>query len=133
LHVSLIAVVLSRLPLFTLSGAIVLGIGLALWHLRGGDGRRAPSPWIGWVHGTLGITGLVGLGLMLSGPARGVAMGVGSFGSAAAVMLAVAVVLGLAIPSLARRNPLGAAVTIVVHAGLAITAYVLFLAWISVG
>jgi hypothetical protein len=122
-----------RLALITLSAAIALGIVLALWHLRGSDTQRVPPRWVGWVHGALGITGLVVLGLLLRGPARGVAMGVGSFGAAAAIMFAAGGVFGLAVPSLLRRNPLAAAVTIVVHAGLAITAYVLVLAWILVG
>ena len=116
-----------------LSTAVVCGIVLALWHLRPGETRRNP-PWqIGILHGALGIGGLAALILLLQGPRRGDAMGVGSFGTAAAWLFAAAIAAGLTIPFLIRRFRTGAGVAIAVHASLAITGYVLLLAWTSMG
>ncbi len=86
-----------------LSTAVVCGIVLALWHLRPVETRRTP-PWqIGILHGALGIGGLAALILLLQGPRRGDAMGVGSFGTAAAWLFAAAIAAGLTIPFLIRR------------------------------
>jgi hypothetical protein len=122
-----------RTTVIVLSLAVTLGIVLALWHLRAGEFRSGP-PWpVGVVHGALGIAGLCVLILLLQGPRRGDAMGVGSFGASSAVLFAAAVTAGVSVPLLSRRSPNGAGVMIVLHAGLAITAYVLFLAWASIG
>jgi hypothetical protein len=122
-----------RTTVGALSLAVTLGIVLALWHLRTAEGRRGP-PWLlGLLHGAVGVVGLAGLLLLLQGPPRGVAMGVGSFGITAAVLFGLAVAAGVSIPRMLRRSPQGAAVIIAVHAGLAITAYVLFVAWSSIG
>jgi hypothetical protein len=83
---------------------------------------------------THGLIGAIGLGLLiiaLQGPRRGDAMGVGSFGTVAAVLFAFALPLGPLIGLLARRAPRVAGLTVVTHASLAITAFVLFLAWVS--
>jgi hypothetical protein len=113
--------------------AVALGSVLALWHMRATEGRRGP-PWlVGALHGVLGAGGLGALLLLLQGPRRGDAMGVGGFGTAAAVLFAAAAVAGVAVPLLIRRFPRGAGLTIAVHASLAITGYVLFLAWSAMG
>jgi hypothetical protein len=122
-----------RISVILLSLAVTLGTVLALWHLRASEGRGGPPRMVGLLHGALGITGLAALILLLQGPRRGDAMGAGSFGVIAAALFASALVAGLAIPSLIRRSPPGAAITVVVHASLAIIAYVLFLAWASLG
>ena len=115
------------------STAVVFGIVLALWHLRPVETRRNP-PWqIGILHGALGIGGLAALIVLLQGPRRGDAMGVGSFGTAAAWLFAAAIAAGLTIPFLIRRFRTGAGVAIAVHASLAIIGYVLLLAWTSMG
>jgi hypothetical protein len=122
-----------RTAVIVLSAAVTLGIVLALWHLRPAEGRRGP-PWpIGLLHGALGIAGLGVLVVLVQGPRRGDAMGVGSFGTTSAVLFALAVAAGVAVPLLIRRNPHVTAVVIPMHAGLAITGYVLFLAWSSMG
>ena len=107
--------------------AVAAGTGLALWYLRGG---ARPPVAIGALHGGTGAIGLVALLLVLRGPPRGVAAGVGSFGTTAAVLFVAAVLTGLAILARRRRLP---AVTMAVHAGLAITGYVLLLAWNALG
>jgi hypothetical protein len=122
-----------RFTVVLLSAAVTLGVVVALWHMRGSDSTGRP-PWlVGVVHGVLGVAGLGALVLVLQGPRRGDAMGVGSFGTTAAVLFTAAVAAGLAVPVMTRRWPHAGAVAIAVHAGLAITAYVLFLAWSSMG
>ena len=101
---------------------------LALLYIRGASTRR---PVVGVIHG---VTGAVGFGLLviaLQGPRRGDALGVGSFGMFAAVLLAMTLAIGPCIPLLAKRSPRVAGVVVATHASLAITAFVLFLAWAS--
>ena len=122
-----------RTAVIVLTLAVALGSVVALWHMIGSEVRRRP-PWlVGVVHGILGLGGLGALLLLLQGPRRGDAMGVGDFGTAAAVLFAAAVVAGVTVPLLIRRFPRGAGLTIAVHASLAITGYVLFLAWSAMG
>lgn len=66
--------------------------------------------------------------LALRGPARGVAAGVGSFGTVAAALFAAALLTG-GVLLLRRRSGL----VMAIHAGIAITAYVILLAWNSLG
>ncbi len=90
-----------------------MGVGLAFSRRR---------PWIGVVHG---VTGIVGLGLLVwlvLGPRRGDATGVGSFGVAAAILLAGAACIG----PFVRRLP---GLVLALHAGAAITGVVLYWAW----
>lgn len=96
-----------------------------LWHLRG---TSRPPLVAGIAHGLVGTVGLAALLLALRGPPRGVAAGAGSFGAVSAVLFAGAVLTGIVMLAL-RRN--GAVMAI--HAGIAITAYVLLLAWSSLG
>lgn len=72
--------------------------------------------------------GLGALLLALRGPARGIANGVGSFGTTAAALFAAALVTGVVLLML-RRKPL----VMAIHAGIAITGYVLLLAWDALG
>jgi hypothetical protein len=81
-----------------------------------------------------GLTGAIGLGLLifaLQGPRRGDAMGAGSFGIVAAVLFGSALAFGPLIRLLRRRAAHVAGAVIATHASLAITAFVLFLAWAS--
>jgi hypothetical protein len=121
-----------RAAVASLSLAVALGIGLALWHLSAMEGRSRP-PWLlGLLHGVIAAIGLAAVLVVLQGPRRGDAMGVGSFGPASAVLFAAAFIAGVAIPLLGRLRRTGAAAgVIVIHAGVAITAFVLFLAWSS--
>lgn len=117
------------LALIILSVAVLAGIVLALLRLRG--------VWLHWIVGALhGVAGAAGLGalvLALRGPPRGVLTGVAPFGVVAAVLAAAALAVGLGIVALARRSPGGSGLLIAVHATLAITAYVLLLAYVSLG
>src|SRR5829696_527541 len=113
--------------LLILSLAVVLGGVAALWDLRGPRGR--PPAWLGAIHAIIGIAGLGVLLIALQGPPRGVAYGVGGFGTMAAVVLSGALLAGVAIPVLARWRGRAPGVLAATHAGLAITGYVIFLAW----
>jgi hypothetical protein len=108
--------------------AVALGVTLAALYLRG-----QPMPGLALVHGCVGFAGFGLLVLTLQGPRRGDAMGAGSFGIVASVLLGLALAFGPFIPLLNRRAPRIGGIVIAAHAGLAITAFVLFLAWISFG
>lgn len=66
--------------------------------------------------------------LALRGPARGTAAGVGSFGTLSAGLFAGAGLIGVLV-FFKRRN----GVVMAIHAGIAITGYVLLLAWNALG
>lgn len=110
--------------------AVAFGAALGLWHLRATEGTSRPPVSVGIVHGLIGAAGLVVLLLSLRGPPRGVAAGAESFGKVAAVIFGAALLTGLAVLLRRRKVP---AVTMAIHSGLAITAYVLLLAWDIVG
>ncbi|MGE0418913.1 MAG: hypothetical protein AB7O80_19080 [Acetobacteraceae bacterium] len=110
--------------------AVAAGGALALFHLRTwGDGRRPPV-WAGVLHGLVGATGLGLVAWLLGGPPRGLRSGTAGFGMVSAVLLAAALCVGLTIPATRRRRGLSATI-IGIHAGLAITGFVVFLAWAS--
>ena len=71
---------------------------------------------------------MVFLLVVLRGPPRGVEAGAGSFGAVAAWLFGGAVVTGIVIASVRQK-----AVVMAIHAGFAITGYVLLLAWSSLG
>jgi hypothetical protein len=108
--------------------AVAAGSALALWHLRVTDGGRRPPRIAGIAHGVTGIAGLWILLLALQGSTRGVDAGVGSFGMMAAVLFVGAVLTGVII--LIRRR---IGIVMAIHAGMAITGYVLLLAWTALG
>lgn len=121
---------MSALAVWVLTFAVAAGCGIGLWHLRATDPAARPPLWVGVAHGVVGAAGLAALLLALRGPARGVAAGSGSFGGLAAWLFAAALVSGAVM--LARRGR-GIAVTMAIHSGVAITGYVLLLAWNSLG
>lgn len=113
------------LAVWVLTLAVAAGTALGLWHLR--DGARPPL-LAGIAHGVVGAVGLGALLLALRGPPRGVANGVGSFGLASACLFAGALVTGV-VRLLLRRKP----VVMAIHAGIAITGYMMLLAWAALG
>ena len=113
---------------WVLTVAVAAGSVLALWHLRAADGATRPPVAAGIGHGVVGAAGLAVLLLALQGPARGVGAGVGSFGTVSAVLFVAALLTGF-VMLLLRRN----GVVMAIHAGVAITGYVLLLAWNSLG
>ena len=92
-----------------------------------------PAPIYGVLHGCLGAGGLAALLMALRGPPRGVAMGFGSFGAIAAVLLGVALLAGLimlAIRARARQVP---GLIIGIHATIAIGGIVILAAYTLMG
>jgi hypothetical protein len=116
------------LALVLLSLAVLIGVAIGIRFL--GD-RRLPSRTVGAVHGLLGASGLSALILSLvSGAGTGDRYGTASFGPAAAILAALAALAGAGIALLGRRTPRRIGVLIGVHASLAVTAYVLLLAYV---
>ncbi len=113
------------LTLFSL--AVLIGIVIGIRFL---NEKRPPSRVIAAAHGLLGAVGLAALIVALkSGAGAGDQYGTASFGPAAAVLAAVALLAGVGIALLARRMTRNIGVLIGVHASVAVTAYVLLLAF----
>jgi hypothetical protein len=117
-----------NVALYILCAAVVIGAGLAFPYLRGAA-RRLPWP-VGVVHGALGAAGLVGLSLALRHGLPPSAMGTAGFAPAAALLLGIALLLGLVI-GLRRRRPAG--VLVAVHASMAIAGFVVLWTVVSLG
>ena len=115
-----------RLAFGLLCVAAAFGGGLALVYLKG---RPVPSG-LGVLHGWLGAASLGLLLAALRGGLPSHRMGTTGFGPIAAVMLSLALALGLLFV-LRRGRPNGAMVG--AHAGLAITALVLLLTLVALG
>jgi len=114
-----------------LGAAVVAGLILAFWHMRASEGGVSRPPSIvGIAHGIVGVTGLAVLLFALRGPVRGAGAGVGSFGQWSAWLLIGALLAGLLILIPRQKVP---TVSIVIHGGLAITGYVLLVAWDALG
>jgi hypothetical protein len=113
---------------YLMSAAVMLGMGLSLFHL-------GVVSWRSWIVAALhGMAGAIGLGVLifaLKGPAYGFANGVESFGKIAVILAAVALAGGIIIlfrPAFARRGwPIGA------HATLGIAAYVFLSGYLLLG
>ena len=115
------------LAFWLLLAAAVLGGGLALLYMCG---RALRAPWpIGILHGALGTTGLAALLLVLRNGLPPSAMGTTGFAPAAAVLLGIALLLGLVIGL--RRRPTG--VLVAVHASVAIAGFVVLWTVVSLG
>jgi hypothetical protein len=113
---------------YILSAAVVLGLGLSLFHL-------GVVPWRSWIvaalHGVVAATGLGVLVFALKGPVRGFAHGVDSFGEIAALLAAAALLLGsifLFFPKTSRHGWLIGA-----HATLGIAAFVFLSGYVLLG
>jgi hypothetical protein len=112
--------------------AALLGTALAALHLRAGNAR--PPRWpLGILHGSLGIVGLGALLLALCGPPRGEALGVGAFGRIAAVLLAAALLAGLAVVAARLRYRRVPGLVIGIHATIAVSGVVILAAYTLVG
>jgi hypothetical protein len=121
------------LALLLLSLAVVMGGVLALRTLRSA-GLSGRYWWLaGLLHGAIGVCGLGALAVSLGGPARGEAMGVAGFGQGATWSFVLAACLGAAIPLVSGQARGWGGPLLAVHAAVAITAYVLFLAWWALG
>lgn len=112
--------------------AVALGAVLAVLHLQ--TNIAATPPWpLGVLHGVLALIGLGCLALALRGPPRGVQQGTASFGIIAAVLFVLAALFGarlLAARFFKKRIGGGA---IAIHATLAISGFVILVAYVFAG
>lgn len=111
--------------------AAVLGGVLAVPHLRGGS--TTPGWGGGVLHGVTGCAGFVALLIALAGPPRGDAMGVGGFGRVAAMLLALALLVGLTIVLARLRRRRVPGLLIGIHAMVAVSAVVILAGYTLVG
>jgi hypothetical protein len=115
-----------------LSVAVLLGIVLAVQHLR--SAGAVVSAWVlAGIHGLLAIGGFGCLLLALGGPPRGLATGTASFGKIAAVLIALAALVGgviLTTHFLKRQIP---GIMIGIHATLAVSGFVFLATYILLG
>jgi hypothetical protein len=109
-----------------------LGTALAALHLRGGKPCLPCKP-LGALHGLLAVAGIAALLLALRGPPRGEAMGVGAFGRISAVLLAIAVLAGLAVLIARLRYRRAPRLVIGIHATIAVSGVVILAAYTLVG
>ena len=112
---------------YLLTLAVAAGTILALLHLRG---HLRPPLVAGFSHAAFGVVGLVLLLPVALGPPRGTAAGAAPFGPISAGFMVAALLTGIVV--LLRRHN-GRAVVMAIHAGIAISGYVMLLAWYSVG
>jgi hypothetical protein len=113
---------------YALTLAVAAGTILALWHMRAIEGAPRPPLAAGIAHGLAGAVGLLLLIPALLGPPRGAAAGAASFGMIAGVLFAAALLSGVVLLLRGRA----ASVTMAIHAGIAITGYVVLVAWFAV-
>jgi hypothetical protein len=107
--------------------AAALGSVLAMLGFR--PEVPPPAQVYGVLHGCLGAGGFAALVMALRGPPRGVAMGVGSFGAIAAVLLGVALLAGLIMLAIRLRARQVSGLIIGIHATIAISGIVILAAY----
>jgi hypothetical protein len=110
--------------------AVLLGAVLGVQHLRT-EGAARP-PWrLAALHGLVAIAGLGCLALALRGPPRGLDQGTGSFGIIAAVLIAVAALLGAGFLTARFAKRRIAGILIGVHATFAVSGFVILAAYVQ--
>jgi hypothetical protein len=115
---------------FTILGiAVLLGSVLAVMYMP--EGAAAPSWRLAALHGLMAIGGLGCLGLALRGPPRGLDQWAGSFGMIAAVLIALAAVVGFALFSARLRKRRLSGTLIGIHATLAISGFVVLIVYVT--
>ncbi|HTV44371.1 MAG TPA: hypothetical protein VMF05_03560 [Stellaceae bacterium] len=121
-----------KLSFAILCVAGLCGMALAVVHLRAARPASAQSA-LAVLHGVIGAAGLAILLVDLDHMPRQHAMGTTGFGRTSAVLLALALLLGLTIAAVRwrRRRPNGALIG--VHAGLAIAGLVVLSALLALG
>jgi len=115
-----------------LAFAVLLGSMLAVLHLRIKGAAMPPWP-LAALHGLLAVVGLGCLVLALHGPSRGLDQGTASFGIISAALLALAASVGaklLAARVFKKRIGGG---TIGIHATLAVSGFVILIAYVFAG
>jgi hypothetical protein len=111
--------------------AVLAGAALAILYLR--SAGVAPPWWLAATHVVFALTGLGCLLLALRGPPRGLEQGTGSFGIIAAVLIALAALVGgrLLAARIKKKQPAG--ILVGIHATLAIAGFVILAAYVFTG
>lgn len=112
--------------------ALLLGSLLAILHMRAKDPPRLCA-WLGPVHGLIAIGGFGLLLAGLSGPPRGFATGTESFRTIAAVILAIAALVGILVLVARLRRWRGRGALIGAHGCIAIAGFVILLVYTLLG
>jgi hypothetical protein len=115
-----------------LSLVVLLGCALALLHLRS-DGAVTPPLPLAALHGLLAIVGLCCLALALRGPPRGLAQGMASFGVVATTLITLAALIGAGLLAAHILKKRIAGVVIGIHATLAVSGFVILVAYVLAG
>jgi hypothetical protein len=110
-----------------LSASVALGLFLGLQYLR----RVRSKPALIAVHLMLGGAGLEGMAVLLRGTPDGTVIPAGFLGNMAALLLATAMISGLATPMIGKRSPRKVgSIALATHVGFGAGGFVLFLAWV---
>ena len=112
---------------FLLSASMALGLWMGWQFLR----RSGSNPIHVGFHLILGVAGLEMVVMLLRGAPDGSFAAAGSLGKSAALVLATAVISGLATSVLARRwSRQTGGLLLATHAALGVAGFVVFLVWL---
>jgi hypothetical protein len=115
--------------LVLLSVAVALGVLLGIQCLR----RERSRPVMIGVHLLFGAGGLEAFAMVLHGTPNGGSTPAGGLGTAAAGLLAVAMMAGIAAPMIGRRSRRTMSVALATHACIAGVGFALLIVWMSRG
>jgi hypothetical protein len=121
-----------RLAFVLLCGAAAIGGRLAIVYLKGPSARPPPARLLA-LHATFGAASLAALVLALYRGLPHIGMGTAGFGPTAAVLLTLALILGLRLALLSWRRRRPSELLVFTHAGLAVTGLVVLLALVAIG
>lgn len=119
------------LAVYILGAAVLLGAALAVVSLR--HPRETPPRILVALHGLAALAGYGLLVMALQGPARGATTGTQFFGLAAAGLLLLAAVIGVASFALHWRRRSMPGFWVGAHASIAITGYVILVVYLLAG
>ena len=111
---------------FVITAGVALGLYLAWLFLR----RERSKPVVIGVHVILGVIGLEGVAMLITGAPNGADPATGELVKMAGLFLVLAVMTGFATPMISKKRPrkVGFA-AIGVHAAVAATGYAFLIAW----
>ncbi len=113
-------------PVLLLSLSVILGMIVGWRYLRG----ERSKPVLVAAHLLLGVAGLQVTVILLRGAPDGSRLIAGPAGTAAAILLIAALIIGLLTPMFCHRKPRKVRSTaLAVHAGFAASGFAAFLVW----
>lgn len=118
---------MNPLPILAIvTAGVCLGAHLGWLFLR----RERSKPVVIGAHVVLGVIGLAGVAMLVTGGPSGGEPASGQLVRTSAVLLVLAVMTGFASPLIAKRRPrkVGLA-TLSVHAAIGVAGYALLVAW----